>query len=468
MNLSRRFFIKKMGLGLAATRLAAEGLAGQAENSRGASTKLLLKNPGQPEPAPLGFDRLPLSWYQKQVRRLKEKVAVQGVDAILLKNDTNIVHFSGCFGGHGERTTWVLFPINERDAIYWYSPGIDRDLITSWWCTENDYYFCYPHAEGGFPNKGTLARGKTVDLFAWMLEGLKKRGMAEKTIGTDWSLDPAQQKTAAGILPRARFVDIAETCLGMLIIKTPEEIALTQRAHRYFDKIHAFARDYILERGTEATDFEIGQALQAYGIGLMMKDVSTDGKPHKAVGMEVTSHYVRAGVASAYPHPNQFFYNKVRRGETLYVNTDIKLGGYGGECYRNYLIAPWTLHQEKMWDVVAGSVRIMVEESKPGRACCDVAYRVHQYQIKNGMQDFIYHRPGHGQGQAGGGHQPPFLSLGDETVLEEGMMFSVEPGLFDIKGGTGINPSDTLLVTGKGAVLMSSVPYSKEWSFLKL
>ena len=48
------------------------------------------------------------------------------------------------------------------------------------------------------------------------------------------------------------------------------------------------------------------------------------------------------------------------------------------------------------------------------------------------------------------------------------MMFSVEPGLFDAKSGIGINPSDNLLITEKGAVLMSRVPYSEEWSFLKI
>ena len=93
----------------------------------------------------------------------------------------------------------------------------------------------------------------------------------------------------------------------MRVIKTAEEIALTQRAYRYFDKVHAFARDYILERGLEATDFEVGQALSSYGINLMMKDVKSDGKPHSAVGIDVTWQYVRAGVATAYPHPNQFF-----------------------------------------------------------------------------------------------------------------------------------------------------------------
>ena len=131
-----------------------------------------------------------MPWYQNRVRKLKEIAAARGVDAILFRTDANIVYFSGCFRSGGERPTWVLFPLAERDTIYWYSPGLDRDLITSWWCTENESYFCYPHAEGGFPNRGALAKGKPVDLFAWMLEGLKKRGLAEKAIGTDWTLDP--------------------------------------------------------------------------------------------------------------------------------------------------------------------------------------------------------------------------------------------------------------------------------------
>ena len=36
------------------------------------------------------------------------------------------------------------------------------------------------------------------------------------------------------------------------------------------------------------------------------------------------------------------------------------------------------------------------------------------------------------------------------------------------KNGVGINPSDNLLVTKKGAVLMSRIPFTKEWSFLKI
>lgn len=467
MPRSRRDFIRTMGVGLAAAGAAGSQLA-CAPAGRESSERLLVDNPYHPAPAPVGVDRLPLEWYQAAAARLKVRAAERGVDALLLQTDHNIVYFTGCFRQSGQRTTWVLFPLNEIDTVYWYSPGIDRDLIQSWWCTENDYYFCLPHAAGGYPNRGEVARGQRVDIWEWMLDGLKRRGLDGKTIGIDVELTPSRLKTAARVLPRATFVDVGDICLGLRMIKTPEEIALIQRAYRYFDRIHAFARDYVLERGTDATDYEVGQALANFGIGLLMQDVQRDGKPHTAVGIDVTSHYVRTGVATACPHPNQFFHAKIERGQPLYVNCDILLGGFGGECYRNYVVAPWSAHHEKMWQVVAETVQIMVEEAVPGRLCSEVAQKIHRHQIRNGLQECIYHRPGHGQGQNYEGHQPPYIALGDDTVIEEGMTFSVEPGLYDESRGIGVNPSDRLLVLKDRAVLMSRVPFSREWSFIEI
>jgi Xaa-Pro aminopeptidase len=100
--------------------------------------------------------------------------------------------------------------------------------------------------------------------------------------------------------------------------------------------------------------------------------------------------------------------------------------------------------------------------------CADIAVAIHEHQVAAGMQDFIYHRPAHGQGQFLSGHQPPFIALGDDTVLVEGMTFSMEPGLYDETNGIGINPSDNLRVTSTRGVRFSSVPFSREWSFLTL
>ena len=135
-------------------------------------------------------------------------------------------------------------------------------------------------------------------------------------------------------------------------------------------------------------------------------------------------------------------------------------------AYRYYQIAPWDAHREKVWEVVTEAVRMQERESKAGVTCAEVAYKVHKYQVEQGVNKLLYQRVAHGQGMEG--HQPPYIALGDMTVLEEGMTFSVEPGLFDPENGFGYNPSDLLVVTKEKGVLMSSVPYSKEWMFLKL
>ena len=99
------------------------------------------------------------------------------------------------------------------------------------------------------------------------------------------------------------------------------------------------------------------------------------------------------------------------------------IGGYGGEMYRYFQIAPYDQYREKVWDVVTECVRIQERESKAVVTCSSVAKKIHDYQVENGLQKLIYHRPVHGAGMEG--RQAPWLALGDYTVLEEGMMFSL-------------------------------------------
>jgi len=107
-----------------------------------------------------------------------------------------------------------------------------------------------------------------------------------------------------------------EHCIGMRMCKTPEELALWRRAYNYFNRAHAFARDFLLGRGTDLTDFDIASAATQYASDLVMADIQRDGGPHTAVGINVAIS-CRTGRATAYPHPNQFHHNKVRKGDAL-------------------------------------------------------------------------------------------------------------------------------------------------------
>lgn len=464
---TRRDFLAKTGAAsLGASLLPGAVMAAGKPQSRrsatGTSANLLVKNPDHPKAAT--FDRLPLEWYKANVKRLQQKLGERGIDGIWIRNRWNIIYFTGLFHTTTERPFACFIPTNEL-AVYWFHPGLDKAMVDSWWGTETEYYYDYPHAEGGYPDQGKVVIGPPVDLIEWMLKGIAKRGFGEKKIGLDGSPSESSLKRMKAALPKATFENVGDICIKMRRVKTPEEIALTQRALDYFSKIHVFARDFVLEHGTDLTDFQVRMAATEYGTDLVMKDIKRDGRPHNAVGIRVGIGS-RSGVGTAYPHPNQFHHNRIKKGDSFQISGSVRVGGYGGELYRPYQILPWNSEREKMWDVMAEGCNMQIRMSKAGTRCQDIAKAVHEYQVKMGMEKFLYQRVAHGEGMEG--HQEPYLALGDETILEEGMTFSMEPGLFYPEGGYGYNPSDTILVTKDKGVEMGSLPLTKEWCLLKL
>ncbi len=462
---SRREFLGRgIACGVGATMIANEFVlpAPAQETGAGGSGKLLEARPDHPEAAT--FDRLDEAWYRRSIRRLQERLQEERLDAALLTDRWNIIYFTGLFHSTTERPFAIFIPA-EGSELTWFAPSLDRDLVRSWWIRDQEFYFDFKHARGGFPNEGRVLEGDGVDLTQWIWKGIRERGYSEKAIGTDATYGQGALAAVTEIAPKATLKKVDEICVNLRMIKTPEEIALTQRAMNYWSRIHAFARDLLLERGTDAIDFEIASEAISHGTRLIMEEIERDGRPHTAVGISVGIG-VRTGTGTAYPHPNQFHYSRVKNGDALQVAGIVRVGGYGGELYRAYQIAPWDAHREKVWDVHTECCRIQQAESRAGVSCSHVAKAVHDYQVKMGMEKLIYHRPAHGEGMEG--HQPPYIALGDFTTLQEGMMFSNEPGLYDPENGFGYNHSDNLLITPKGGVPMGSVPLSKEWCFLKL
>ena len=417
--------------------------------------------------APATFDRLPLEWHQGRAKALQGYMVENGLAGAWLTDPMNIIYFTGLFFTTTERPFSVFLPA-DRLATIWFNPGLDRDLVKSWWATESEYYFDFQHAEGGFPNEGKVQQGEQVDLFEWVLKGLKKRGYDGKRIATDRELSPGKLATAGKVfLKDTKFESIADRCDKMRMVKSAEELALWRRAYRVFDETHAFARDLLLAKGTDLTDYELGMAAAEFGMGRLMSGIKRDGRPHTAVGIEMDIG-VRCGVGTAYPHPNQMHYNKIRKGQALQIAGGVEIGGCGGELYRAYLLAPWTDHQKKVWTVARDCCLMQKDLQREGVACSTVAYQIHKHQVNEGMQSYIYHRPAHGMGVEG--HQPPYLALGDYTMLQAGMIFSVEPGLYDPENGFGVNFSDGFVVQpgGRPALQMSRLPWSEEWCLVKL
>ena len=447
-------------------------------------------------PAASDAHRLPLSWHQAKARQIKDEARRRGVDGgVLLTNRWNIIYATGLLHSTTERPFACFLPMDDDAGCIWLHPYLDAELVRSWWATGTHSYFDYHHAMDAFPNDGTVREGTTVNIYRWWGETLARIGYNGKTIGIDSGsaaeigvlpgqddddrLDmfgdietPLPERptggkfaTMAAQMPRSQFVDVYDIMMRHRMVKDDTENRLTQRAMDYFSELHAFVRNYIIERGFGTLDWEIENAARLWGMHHIMQDIPQMGEPHNAVGITVGVG-CRTGKKTAYPHPNQVSWNRIERGHALQFAGVIRIGGYGGEQYRSFLFAPWTDWQEKVWDVHTATYFMQAEASKVGATCASVAKVVHDYQVANGVQQLVYHRPGHGEGMEG--HQPPYQALGDHTVMQEGMHFSNEPGLYDPEHGFGFNHSNNVLVARGRGLQMGTAPCDKEWCFLEL
>jgi len=503
-SFDRRHFLLSAGAGLGAVvtgpRVAWPDERALARAAAATDSFVLLRKEQQRRrgelPAAADFHRLPLSWHKAKAKAIKEEARRRGVDGgVLLTRTLNLIYVTGLHHTNTERPFAGFLPMNDDEALIWFNPYLDQQLVREWWSTASHPYFDYHHADGGFPNEGKVAQGNTINVYRWWGETLAKLGYGSKVIAVDAAggpeagvmpgqdaahqldlhgrieVPPKMRPTAGGLgqlaaaLPGAQFVDINDVLIRHRVVKDEMENRLTQRAMDYFSELHAFVRNYILERGFGTLDWEIENAARLWGMHRIMQDIPQQGELHNAVGIDV-SVGCRTGRKTAYPHPNQVSWSRIEPGHALQFAGVVRVGGYGGEQYRSFLFAPWTDWQEKVWDVHTATYFIQAEQSREGNTCSSVAKAVHDYQVANGVSHLVYHRPGHGEGMEG--HQPPYHALGDYTVMKAGMHFSNEPGLYDPERGFGFNHSNNILVAPGKGLQMGTAPCDKEWCLLKL
>lgn len=405
--------------------------------------------------------RLEEDWYQWNTSRLQEKMLEQGLEGILLEDVWNIIYFSGLFHSHTERPFCLFIPAKGKPVFF--IPSLDRDLIESWWIEDYEWYFDYPHH--GPYNQLTFHPGPPADFHEWLSGRLFARGIRSGMIGLDHELPSNVLQKMHNNIPGVDFKIVDDLCLKLRMIKTSREIELIQKAIKFQDHLLEYGRALIIEHGSRVTDFDIHHEIERYGTHLLMKWMNLDGKPHTGVGIDICVT-CRAGVSTAYPHPNQFYYHHIQRGDAIQLAGFVHIGGYVGEGYRAIQTYPITDLQKKAWEVHTRMVELQIKLSTAGNSSNYVASQVLKLARDAGLEEYIYHRPAHGIGMEG--HQPPSISLGDETILEKDMLLSNEPGLYSPHRGWGYNHSNTILVGKEKGYLLNQVPMTKEWCWIDI
>jgi Xaa-Pro aminopeptidase len=146
-------------------------------------------------------------------------------------------------------------------------------------------------------------------------------------------------------------------------------------------------------------------------------------------------------------------------GDVLVTGAGCPMWGYNSELERTMFIGEPTAEQRRFFDHMKALQEVAFDALKPGARCCDVDNAVRDYYREHELLPYWKHHTGHAIGLKY--HEGPYLDSGDETLVEPGMVFTVEPGLYSPELG-GYRHSDTVLITEDGCELLTYYPRELE------
>jgi len=160
------------------------------------------------------------------------------------------------------------------------------------------------------------------------------------------------------------------------------------------------------------------------------------------------------GANSALPHAITI--NAVlKKGDVLVTGAGASVAGYGSELERTMFVQEVSEEKKRFFTHMRATQEIAFDAIRPGKKCSDVDKAVRAYFDQHNLWEYWRHHTGHALGLLG--HEAPFFDIGDDTVIEPGMVFSVEPGLY-VPGLGGFRHSDTIVVTETGIEFVTYYP----------
>ena len=145
----------------------------------------------------------------------------------------------------------------------------------------------------------------------------------------------------------------------------------------------------------------------------------------------------------------------IKAGDVLVSGAGVNIDGYRCELERTMIVGQPTGEQARAFEAMLAMQSKAIEVMAPGVPAGEVELATVRLAEELGVVDNLRHHVGHSIGLEG--HEAPFLDRGDEAVLEPGMVFTVEPGVY-IKELGGFRHSDTVVITEDGCRVMTDYP----------
>ncbi|HWZ85495.1 MAG TPA: Xaa-Pro peptidase family protein [Thermoanaerobaculia bacterium] len=200
-----------------------------------------------------------------------------------------------------------------------------------------------------------------------------------------------------------------------------------------------------LEMMRHAVSVALPRFRKAFGA---LKPGCTESEISALVGGE---NMVQFGPSSAYPHGASGS-APLSRDQAVLIDAWDKPDGYFYDITRSTYYGTPTDEYRTVWSIVLDAQSAAIEKAAPGVPCSEVDAAARRVIEKAGYGEFFTHRLGHGLGIDV--HEAPYMVGHDRTVLEPGMTFTSEPGIY-LPGRFGVRIEDDIVCTERGAESLS-------------
>lgn len=267
--------------------------------------------------------------------------------------------------------------------------------------------------------------------------------------GYPWILgyrgSPLSQLTGAEVIHIAAFVE------DQMAIKSPAEIALLRESCRWANLAHTLLQRYTVVGTTET---EVSQRASDEANRAMLDSIGPIYRAQNSFGGSFAGYRGQIGRNAAIPHAlanNMVF----QAGDVLVTGATAPVWGYVSELERTMIIGEPSDEQRRFFDHMVALQDTAFVAIQPGQPCASVDHAVRAYYDEHDLWDYWKHHVGHCIGLRY--HEGPFLDRGDQTIIQPGMVFTVEPGLY-MPGLGGFRHSDTVVVTEDGIEMLTYYP----------
>jgi Xaa-Pro aminopeptidase len=360
--------------------------------------------------------------FSARLQRAAESARQSDIDVLLLTPGADLRYLIGYDALPLERLTCLAVPAHGEPVLV--VPLLERLAAEASGAGNVVKIVTHAETDDAFAMTADMVRDALNGAPARV--GVADRMWAEQVLRFRALMPSAEQVTAGAVLRELR------------VRKTPEEVDGLRRAGAAIDAVHNRMGEWLRPGRTEA---EVGRDIA--------QAITDAGHAH------VNFVIVASGPNGASPHHHTSD-RVIEPGDPVVVDIGGTMpDGYCSDCTRTY-VAGGRPDDEfaRYYAILLDAQKQSCDSVRPGVTAQSVDAAARDVIAAGGYGEFFVHRTGHGIGLEE--HEDPYIVAGNDTVLEPGMCFSIEPGIY-LPGRHGARIEDIVVVTDDGVERLDTI-----------